>query len=100
LHAPALIDLEVLSVLRRSRAGGDLDDRRAELALQDLLDLPMTRYTHSAFLRRVWELRHNATPYDAAYIALAESLDCPFITADRSLAKIPGASCEVEVLRR
>ena len=40
--------------------------------------------------QRVWSLRDVLTPYDAAYVALAEALDAPLLTADRSLARSRG----------
>jgi len=98
LHAPHLVDLEVLSVLRRQAGAGLLDARRAGFALKDLVDLRMTRYPHVPFARRVWELRTNLTPYDAAYIALAETLGCLLVTADARLARAPGIRCGVEVV--
>lgn len=98
LHAPYLVDLEVLSVLRRRSAAGDVDDRRANLAIQDLEDLPIVRYPHLPFARRAWELRDNVTPYDAVYVALAELLDCPFVTADKRLTTAAGIRCSVEML--
>jgi predicted nucleic acid-binding protein len=99
LHAPHLVDLQVLSVLRRQATAGVLDARRAGFALQDLADLPITRYPHAPFARRVWELRSNLTPYDAAYVALAETLGCLLLTADARLARASGIHCDVEVLR-
>jgi predicted nucleic acid-binding protein len=101
LAAPYLIDLEVVSALRRLEAGGDLDSRRARLALSDLADLRIDRYDHLGLLGRIWQLRHALTPYDAAYVALAEVLRCPLLTADGRLAKgaVHGSSpAEVEVL--
>lgn len=85
-------------MLRRQVTGRLLDDRRAALALHDLVSLPATRYPHGPFAPRVWELCGNLTPYDAVYVALAESLDCPFVTADARLARAPGIRCAVEVL--
>lgn len=99
LAAPELIDLEVLSVLRRQSAAGRLDERRARLALDDLADLPIERARHVLLLRRCWELRDNLTVYDAAYVALAEALDARLLTADARLAKAPGIRCAVEVLK-
>jgi len=99
LAAPELIDLEVVSVLRRQLSVGKLDTRRARLALDDLLELPVQRVPHRALLRRCWELRDNLSVYDAAYVALAETLDAPLVTADARLAKAPGVTCTVEVLR-
>lgn len=98
LHAPHLVDLEVLSVLRRQAASGHLDARRLALALTDLAALPLTRYPHLGFTPRIWQLRDNLTPYDAVYVALAETLECPLVTADQRLARAPGVSCPVEVL--
>jgi len=98
LAAPELIDLEVVSVLRRQLSGGGLDARRARLAIDDLLDLPIRRAPHVPLLLRCWDLRDNLTIYDAAYVALAEALRSPLLTADTRLARAPGLRCVVEVL--
>ena len=45
----------------------------------------------------MWELRENVTVQDAAYIALAETLDAPLVTMDASLARAPGIRAAVEV---
>jgi predicted nucleic acid-binding protein len=99
LHAPHLVDLEVLSVLRRQASVGALDERRVGLAIRDLVDLPMVRYPHLPFVGRLWELRGNVTPYDAMYVALAETLGCTLVTADARLSRAPGVGCPVEVLQ-
>ena len=99
LTAPELIDLEVLSVLRRHHRAGLLDNKRADLALVDLVALPLKRVAHLPLVRRCWELRDTVTAYDAAYIALAELVGCPLITADTKLASAPGIRCTVDVLR-
>lgn len=98
LYAPWLIDLEVASVLRAANRGGTLPDRRARQALSDLADLPMQRAPHLALLPRIWQLRNNVTAYDAAYVALAEVLDAPLLTADARLARASGPTCKIEVL--
>lgn len=97
--APELVDLEVASVLRGQLAGGHLDIRRAELALADLIDLPVQRAPHRPLLTRCWELRANLTVYEAAYVALAEALDSDLLTGDARLAKAPGPRCRIEVMR-
>ncbi|MGH2733312.1 MAG: type II toxin-antitoxin system VapC family toxin [Actinomycetota bacterium] len=99
LHAPHLVDLEVLSVLRRRAASLDLDARRLVFCLEDLGDLPITRYPHLPFAERIWNLRHNLTPYDAAYVALAETLECVMVTADASLSRAAGPTCTIELVR-
>ncbi|MGH9057606.1 MAG: type II toxin-antitoxin system VapC family toxin [Acidimicrobiales bacterium] len=100
LAAPELIDLEVSSVLRRLHAAGHLPARRAELALSDLVALPLRRVPHRPLLRRCWSLRDNLTTYDAAYVALAEQLGVTLVTADHRLSRAPGLRCEVELLAR
>jgi predicted nucleic acid-binding protein len=98
LAAPHLIDLEVVSVWRRQAAAGLMDARRADLALQDLADLPLKRAAHEALIDRCWQLRHNMTIYDAAYVALAEALDVPLVTSDRRLQRASGSLCTIELI--
>ena len=98
LAAPELIDLEVASVFRRQLLAGELDSRRAALALADLAALPVRRVSHRTLLHRCWELRANLTVYDASYVALAELLDLVLVTADSRLARAPTLHCQVEVL--
>ena len=50
-------------------------------------------------MTRVWELRDNLTPYDAAYVALAEALEAPLLTADEPLTRAPGIGRDVQLLR-
>lgn len=99
LSAPGLLDLEVVSVWRRAARSGRLERRRARQAMADLVELPLARAPHVPLLERIWELGDNLSPYDAAYVALAEALDVALLTADRRLARAPGIACEVEVVR-
>ena len=87
LHAPHLIDLEVLSVLRRQVLAGDLSAERAAAGITALTQLDLVRYQHATFADRIWALRENLTPYDAAYVALAEALNVPLLTLDGRLAR-------------
>lgn len=99
LLAPQILDLEVLSVIRRLHRRGTLEDRRAVMAVMDLQQLPVTRAAHEPLISRCWELRDNATSYDAAYIALAEALSATLLTGDVALASTPAIRCEMELLR-
>ena len=87
LHAPHLIDLEVTQVLRGYVHSGAITNDRGAQAIDDLMDLPLTRYPHAVLLPRVWQMRHSLTAYDAAYLALAEALDARLVTRDRALGK-------------
>jgi len=98
LQAPHLVDLEVLSVLRRETLRGALTRSRADEAVADLARMAISRYSHSLLAPRIWALKDNLTPYDAAYVALAEVLGLPLLTADRRLANAPGLRCRVELL--
>src|SRR5438045_4810169 len=86
LHAPELIDAEVIHTLRRYWLAGTLSDERGSHAVAILRDVPMQRYSHEGLLERVWALRANVTAYDACYIALAEYLEAHIITLEARLA--------------
>jgi predicted nucleic acid-binding protein len=98
LHAPHLLDLEVAQVIRRYWLAGDLTADRAGEALTDFQDLRIHRHPHEPLLSRVWELRHNLTAYDAAYVVLAEALGAPLLTRDVRLASAPGHVAVVEIV--
>lgn len=91
MHAPHLLDVEVAQVLRRYTARGDISSHRGGTAIALLSQFPMTRYSHDPLLPRIWALRGNLTAYDAAYVALAEGLQCQLLTRDARLASAPSA---------
>jgi predicted nucleic acid-binding protein len=99
LHAPHLLDVEVLSALRRLVHSGEVLPERAEEAIQDLAVLSLFRHGHLDLATRAWELRQNFTPYDAMYLALAEALDATVITCDGPFAATPGRVARIEVIR-
>ena len=97
LHAPQLLDLEVTQVLQRLSQQGIVSGTRADEAVRDLQDLRVTRYPHLVLLPRIWQLRHNFSAYDAAYIVLSEKLDAPLITRDGRLASASGHGAAIEL---
>ena len=90
LHAPHLLDVEVVQVLRRLVRTGEVSPTRAGEAIADLTDLDLHRHAHLDLLGRAWKLRDNIGAYDAVYIALAEAIDAPIVTCDAPLANAPG----------
>jgi predicted nucleic acid-binding protein len=101
LHAPHLLDVEVLSVVRRLVATEEASTRRGEEAIEDLLALPIERHPHDVLLRRAWEHRENFSAYDAIYLTLAEALadDAPpILTADARFARAVRAHATVSVI--
>lgn len=87
-----------MSAMRKMWLRGELDGEALDTSYGIYAMMPCTRYPLLPLMDRALELRHNLTPYDAAYVALAELLDCPLVTADRRMAAAPGVRCEVRVL--
>src|SRR5258708_3839566 len=100
LVAPELVDLEVVSVWRRHVSAKLMPARRAASAFAVRADRPRRGSSHQPLLHRIWELRHVVTPYDAAYIALAEALDVVLVTADARLSRASRVNCEIEAIGR
>ena len=101
LHAPHLVDVDVLSALRRLVACGEATAERAGEAIADLLDLPIERYPHDVLVPRLWQLRENFSAYDASYVALAEGVadePVPLLTADARLARAVADHADLPVV--
>jgi predicted nucleic acid-binding protein len=98
LFAPAHLDAEVISALRGMAKSRPTLSRAVPGALRHLADFPIRRMPIAPLLDRMWQLRDNITPYDAAYVALAEHLDAPLITCDAKLAAASGAKCAFDLI--
>ncbi|MGF1617184.1 MAG: type II toxin-antitoxin system VapC family toxin [Acidimicrobiia bacterium] len=97
LAAPHLIHAECANAYRRAERSGDLSADLSRQALQDTLSTRIALYAFEPFAERIWGLRETVTLYDAWYVALAEFLDAPLATLDRSLANAPGPACRFEI---
>jgi predicted nucleic acid-binding protein len=99
IHAPHLIDFEVISAMRRLVIQRSVNVERAQEGLSDFAAIAIVRYPAGGLTDRIWELRANMTVFDAAYIALAEALDAPLVTTDARLARAPGHRAEIQLVR-
>ncbi|MFX0537793.1 type II toxin-antitoxin system VapC family toxin [Ornithinimicrobium sp. Y1847] len=99
VHAPHLLDVEVLSALRGLSLSRKLDPDVAEDARRDHFDFTIERHKVAPLADRIWQLRHHYTSYDATYLALAEALDAPLYTCDAKL-DAGGHGAAVRVIQR
>jgi predicted nucleic acid-binding protein len=98
-QVPSIFDAEVLSALRGLVRGGKFDGTAAAELIPDLMVLPIDRWHMSPLLPRMWELRENLTPYDAAYVALAELTGAVLVTGDERITASPGARCDIQIIK-
>jgi predicted nucleic acid-binding protein len=96
--APHLIDAEVTHAVRGLLLRRAVEPEAADLMMRAWPRLGVVRFAMHPLVRRMWELRANLSAYDATYVALAEELGCPLLTADARLAGAPGVRCDVTVL--
>ena len=99
VYVPAIFDVEVLHALRRLETDDDVSASIVEAGVAELTELRAVRQSHALLRKRIWELRHNLSAYDAAYVALAEALDAPLLTSDARLARSSGHEAAIELAR-
>ena len=99
LAAPELMDAEVLSVLRRAVLNGSLEEARARMVIDDLLQWPVDRISHRSFAHLAWQRYQQVSAYDAFYVAAARAQGVPLITADGRLARASGLGIVVQHVR-
>ena len=98
IHAPFLLDIEVLSALRRLIRQKEMNSERATTGLNWLFDLGIEHHHSEEIAWRAFALRDSLSAYDAAYVAVAEFLDAPLLTADGRLARTHGHHAEIELI--
>lgn len=98
LHVPAICDVEVVGAIAGAVRSGALADEAAQVLLVDYVSMPLGRHLHTRTIGRCYGLRDNFTAADAAYVALAESLDAALVTVDRSLARAVRRHTSVELV--
>jgi predicted nucleic acid-binding protein len=98
VHAPFLLDIEVVNALRRLIRQKELDEERATSGLRWFFDLGIERHHGEEIVWRAFALRNSLSAYDAAYVAVAEYLDAPLLTADGRLARSHGHRAKIELV--
>lgn len=97
LHAPHLVDLEVLQVLRGLVRAKEITPDQGLGAAAHLQAFDLVRHGHEDLIPRIFDLRQNLTAYDACYLALAEALGVPLLTCDKAFEGVPGRRATVEL---
>jgi predicted nucleic acid-binding protein len=97
LYAPCVLDGEVISALLGLRRGQKISEREADAALSSYRVFPVERQDVLPLWSRLKSLHANLSAYDAQYVALAEALNIPLITADARIKRSGVARCKVEV---
>lgn len=92
--APNCLESEVFATIRNNWQRGRIDEMTAALAVRDLASWPGELMGQALLLEPAWSLRHNVSAWDALYVALAKSLNCPLVTLDERLAR----AVDIEVL--
>lgn len=95
IHVPFLADQEVMSAVRTLTLAGDIPPTDADQYVATWTEMNVVRHATAELVPRIWALRHNITPYDATYVALAASLGTDLVTRDEKLANAPGSTCEI-----
>lgn len=98
LHAPVTVDAEVLHGLRRAIFAGSIGVAEADAVIQTFANIGIERHPVQPFVARMWTMRRNVSVYDAAYVALAESLNLSLLTRDRRLSNSSGHAALIEYI--
>ena len=93
LVAPHILPAEVANGLRRAEQTGEMPSGIGALAMADAMAMDIEYMAYGACSERIWELRHNVTPYDAWYVTIAEILDVELATLDHRLMRAAGPRC-------
>lgn len=98
-HAPHLVDAEVAHTLHQRERAGEISPATALAAMRAAGRMVDARYPHTGPTAELaWTLRGTFTVHDSLYLAVANALGAPLLTADARLAGAPALPCDVELV--
>ncbi|WP_308379983.1 type II toxin-antitoxin system VapC family toxin [Streptomyces sp. ISL-43] len=99
LAAPYLLDTEVASALLGLARGAKIDPMSLDEHFKTYEGLRLQRHETGPLLPRIRKLYANLSAYDATYVALAEALGAPLLTADARIKRgVQKPRCGIEVI--
>ena len=90
MHAPAHVDVEVMSALARLARAGTLSGDQAKAALDRFRSAPITRHELPDLVPGAWARTDRLRVADALYVELAASLRVRVLSTDARLARASG----------
>lgn len=96
--APEHWKAEVFSAIRGLALGGHLSDTAASAALGRIPRMAVDHVDLDGLLPLMWQLRHDISGYDAAYVALARQRGLVLVTGDGRLARSATPHCRIHLL--
>ncbi len=98
LHAPHLMQIKVAQVLRRIVARGEATSDRGKVHCSTWPTWTSRCGATVPLLSMIWHLRGRLSAYDAAYVALAMTLDAQLLTCDGKLARTVDRHVDVRLI--
>ncbi len=97
--APQHVIVETFSAVRGRVLGRKLAAARGTEAVASLAAVRIDLVDVAGLVEQMWAMHENVSAYDAAYVAVARSLRCTLVTADRRLARASAGRCSVTLAR-
>ncbi|MEU5151179.1 type II toxin-antitoxin system VapC family toxin [Streptomyces yangpuensis] len=99
LAAPHLLDTAIASALLGMARGSKIAPESLDEHFKTYQGLRVQRHETGPLLPRIRKLYANLSAYDATYVALAEALGVPLLTADARIERgVQQPRCHIEVV--
>ena len=85
---PAHGPIETLRTIRRLESASHITSEGAFKALEAMCQTKLDIVLPEPWmLEAIWEVRRNVSPYNAAYLVIAQQAHCSLVTLDKRLAR-------------